>query len=44
MKMLFEADEHKPGSGGNVTLWADREGGSRSAPMILTAYAGMDVS
>ena len=25
VKMLFEADEPKPGSGGNVTLWANDE-------------------
>ncbi len=49
VKMLFEADEQKPGSGGNVTLWADGEqiGEGRvekTAPMMLTSYAGMDVS
>ena len=47
--MLFEADEPKPGSGGNVTLWANGEqiGEGRiekTAPMMLTSYAGMDVS
>ena len=49
VKMLFEADEPKPGSGGNVTLWANGEqiGEGRvekTAPMMLTSYAGMDVS
>ena len=49
VKMLFEADEPKPGSGGNVTLWANDEqiGEGRvekTAPMMLTSYAGMDVS
>jgi arylsulfatase len=47
--MLFEVDEPKPGSGGNVTLWANGEqiGEGRvekTAPMMLTSYAGMDVS
>ena len=47
--MLFEADEPKPGSGGNVTLWANGEqiGEGRidkTAAMMLTSYAGMDVS
>ena len=49
VKMLFEADEPKPGTGGNVTLWANGEqiGEGRldkTAPMMLTSYAGMDVS
>jgi arylsulfatase len=49
VKMLFEADEQKPGSGGDVTLWANGEQIGegrieRTAPMILTSYAGMDVS
>jgi len=49
VKMLFEADEPKPGSGGDVTLWANDEqiGEGRiekTAPMMLTSYAGMDVS
>ena len=49
VKMLFEADEPKPGRGGDVTLWADGEqiGEGRvekTAPMMLTSYAGMDVS
>ncbi len=48
VKMLFEADEPKPGTGGNVTLWANGEqiGEGRvekTAPMLLTSYAGMDV-
>ena len=49
VKMLFEADEPKPGSGGNVTLWAnDKQIGEgrveKTAAMMLTSYAGMDVS
>ena len=49
VKMLFEADETKPGTGGDVTLWANGEqiGGGRldkTVPMIATSYAGMDVS
>ena len=48
VKMLFEADEAKPGSGGNVTLWAGGEqiGEGRldkTIPMLATSYAGMDV-
>ena len=48
VKMLFEADEPKPGSGGNVTLWAgDKQIGEgrveKTAAMMLTSYAGMDV-
>ena len=49
VKMLFEADEPKPGTGGSVTLWANGEqiGEGRvdkTAAMMLTSYAGMDVS
>ena len=49
VKMLFEADEAKPGSGGGVTLWANGEqiGEGRidkTVPMMATSYAGMDVS
>ncbi len=49
VKMLFEPDEAKPGSGGNVTLWANGEqiGEGRidkTIPMLATSYAGMDVS
>ena len=48
VKMLFEADEPKPGTGGNVTLWANGEqiGEGRvgkTAITLLTSYAGMDV-
>ena len=38
VKMLFEADEPKPGTGGNVTLWA---GDSRSARDGIAAH-GLD--
>ena len=49
VKMLFEADEPKPGSGGDVTLWANGEqiGEGRldkTMPLIPSSYAGMDVS
>src|SRR5262249_8951679 len=48
VKMLFEIDEAKPGSGGTVTLWAgDRQIGEgrldRTIPMLPSSYAGMDV-
>jgi arylsulfatase len=48
VKMLFEADEPKPGAGGNVTLWAnDRQIGAGRMPktvsLIFTTYAGMDI-
>jgi N-sulfoglucosamine sulfohydrolase-like protein len=48
VKMLFEIDEPRPGSGGNVTLWANDEqiGEGRmphSISLIFTTYAGMDV-
>jgi arylsulfatase len=48
VKMLFEADENKPGAGGNVTLWADgRQIGEgrleRTIPFLPTSYAGMDI-
>jgi arylsulfatase len=48
LKMLFEIDEPKPGSGGKVTLWADDEQiGEGELPnsisLIFTTYAGMDI-
>ena len=48
VKMLFEIDEPKPGSGGTVTLWAngDRIGEGRldkTIPIIPSSYAGMDM-
>jgi hypothetical protein len=48
VKMLFEADEPKPGSGGKVTLFAnDEQIGegviARTVPIGFTSYAGMDV-
>jgi arylsulfatase A-like enzyme/uncharacterized membrane protein len=48
VKMVFESDEPKPGSGGTVTLWAnDRQIGEGTMPhtvsMGFTTYAGMDV-
>jgi arylsulfatase len=48
VKMLFEADEAKPGTGGKVTLWAnDRQIGEgsmpRTVPIAFSSYAGMDV-
>jgi arylsulfatase len=49
VKMLFEADENKPGTGGNVTLWAGEkqigEGKmARTVPVAFSSYAGMDIS
>ncbi|HYN35212.1 MAG TPA: arylsulfatase [Ilumatobacteraceae bacterium] len=48
LKMLFEADELKPGSGGNVTLWVDDtqigEGTmAHTVPIAFTSYAGLDI-
>ncbi|MET9318155.1 sulfatase-like hydrolase/transferase [Kribbella sp. NPDC003505] len=48
VKMLFETDEFRPGSGGTVTLWAnDRQIGEGTMPnsiaLAFTTYAGMDV-
>jgi len=48
LKMLFEADEPKPGAGGKVTLWADdRQIGEgrldKTIALLFTTYAGMDM-
>lgn len=48
VRMLFEADEVKPGTGGQVTLHVGEEevGGGRipkTVPLAFTSYAGMDV-
>ena len=48
VKMLFEIDEQKPGSGGTVTLWAgDEQIGEgrldKTIPILPSSYAGMDV-
>ena len=48
VKMLFEIDEPKPGSGGDVTLWANGKqiGEGRldhTCSMLFTTYAGMDM-
>ena len=48
LRMLFEADEPKPGAGGKVTLWADdRQIGEgrldKTISLIFTTYAGMDI-
>ena len=48
LKMLFEADEPKPGSGGTVTLWAgDKQIGvgrlDKTISLLFTTYAGMDM-
>jgi arylsulfatase A-like enzyme/uncharacterized membrane protein len=48
VKMLFEADEPKPGAGGKVSLWAnDKQIGEgaldKTISLIFTTYAGMDV-
>ncbi len=49
VKMLFESDEPKPGSGGGVTLWAnDKQIGEgrldHTVPIAFTSYSGMDIS
>jgi arylsulfatase len=48
VKMLFESDEPKPGSGGGVTLWAnDAQIGEgrldRTVPIAFSSYSGMDI-
>jgi len=48
LKMLFEADEPKPGAGGKVTLWAgDKQIGEgrldKTISLLFTTYAGMDM-
>jgi hypothetical protein len=48
VKMLFESDEEKPGSGGRVSLWAnDEQIGEGAMPhtvsLIFSTYAGMDI-
>ena len=48
VKMLFEADEPKPGTPGRVTLWAnDRQIGEgrldHTVPLAFSTYAGMDI-
>jgi arylsulfatase len=48
VKMLFESDEPKPGSGGKVTLFiGDKAVGEgpmpRTVPITFTSYAGMDI-
>jgi arylsulfatase A-like enzyme/uncharacterized membrane protein len=48
VKMLFDADEPKPGSGGTVTLWANGkligEGKMpHTVPVGFSSYAGMDI-
>ncbi len=49
VKMLFESDEPKPGSGGDVTLFVNDEqvGTGRldhTVPIMFSSYAGMDIS
>ena len=48
IKMLFEADEPVPGTGGDVTLWANgKQIGEGRIPhtvaKLYTTYAGMDI-
>jgi arylsulfatase len=48
VRMLFEADEPKPGTGGKVTLYAnDEQIGEgtipRTVPLAFSSYSGMDV-
>lgn len=49
VKMLFESEEPKPGSGGHVSLWiGDEKVGEgelpKTVPISFTSYAGMDIS
>ena len=49
VKMLFEAEENKPGTGGKVTLWVgEKQIGEgtmpRTVPVAFSSYAGMDIS
>ncbi len=49
VRMLFEADENTPGTGGTVTLWAgEKQIGEgklpRTVPVGFSTYAGMDIS
>jgi arylsulfatase len=48
VKMLFNADENRPGTGGTVTLWANDkligEGKMpHTVPAAFSSYAGMDI-
>jgi arylsulfatase len=48
VKMLFEADNPRPGTGGTVTLWANGkligEGKMpHTVPVAFSSYAGMDI-
>jgi arylsulfatase len=48
VRMLFESDEAKPGSGGEVTLFVDDKpvGHGRmpkTVPVAFTSYSGMDI-
>jgi len=48
VRMLFDADALKPGTGGTVTLWAnDRQIGEgkmlHTVPVAFSSYAGMDI-
>ncbi|MEZ5116425.1 MAG: arylsulfatase [Candidatus Nanopelagicales bacterium] len=49
VRMLFESDEPRPGSGGHVTLFTNGEKVGegdmpRTVPITVTSYAGMDIS
>jgi arylsulfatase A-like enzyme/uncharacterized membrane protein len=49
VKMLFVADENKPGASGAVTLWANgQQVGDgempHTVPIAFSSYAGMDIS
>jgi arylsulfatase len=48
VKMLFEADTPKPGTGGTVTLWVnDKKIGEgrldKTVPVAFSSYSGMDI-
>ncbi len=48
VRMLFEAKEHKPGTGGHVSLFVNGEQVGegdmpRTVPVTFTSYSGMDI-
>jgi arylsulfatase A-like enzyme/uncharacterized membrane protein len=48
VRMLFEATEHKPGTGGHVSLFVNNEQVGegdmpRTVPVTFTSYSGMDI-
>ncbi|HTT50693.1 MAG TPA: arylsulfatase [Streptosporangiaceae bacterium] len=48
VKMLFTADQNKPGTGGTATLWVNGQLAGegkmpRTVPIAFSSYAGMDI-